>query len=110
MDHVNILKYKIVLSPEFSYEATNIYNHLIYNFNKPELAKKLRRKITNALSSLQFFPGRYLNLNNFIKTKTQNLHKILIDNYVLIYKIDYILHEVNILHIFHSNQDYLNLL
>lgn len=110
MANINNIKYNIVLSPEFSSEATNIYNYLIFILKEPELAKKLRRKITNSLSSLQVFPGRYLNLNNFIKSQNKNLHRISIDNYVLIYTINYDINEVYILHIFHANQDYFNLL
>lgn len=91
MAYINNKKYKIVLSPEFSYEVTNIYNYFIFNFKEPQIAKNLRRKITIALSSLQFFPSRHLNLNNFINSNHKNLHRILIDRYVLIYNINYTL-------------------
>ena len=62
MTYINSNKYKIVLSSEFLSELDNTYNYLIYTFKEPELAKKLQRKLTIALSSLQVFPARHLNL------------------------------------------------
>lgn len=89
MTYLNTKQYKIIWSSDFLSELDNIYNYLIYKFKEPQIAKKLKKKITTTLSSLQFFPSRHLNLNNFLNSKQKNLHKILIDNYVLIYKIDY---------------------
>ena len=70
------------------------------------VAKKFYQKVLNSLATIEIFPERNskLYLNNTV------YRKVNIDKYIIIYQVLKIPKQVIILHIFHGNQNYLNLL
>ena len=78
-------KYDIILSDSFEKELEEKFNYISFFLNEPAIAKKVYNKIINSISSLAFFPKRYSILFNI---KKHHLHRLTIDNYVIIYKID----------------------
>lgn len=102
--------FTIILSPHFQKELQKIYEYIAYKLKEPIIAKKFYREIIGSLNSLKTFPECYPKiLLNHNKT-TQDIRKINFKNYIIIYSINYSNKEVYILHIFHGNQDYFNLL
>ena len=68
--------------------------------------KKLYYDIRNTVSTLSIFPERYMKLKNDKK----NIRKLIVNKFIIIYKVDNINEKVYILHIFSEKQDYYNLL
>lgn len=101
-----MIKYEIITTDTFEKELQNIFHYINFHMQEPIIAKNLYNKIINSISKLNYFPERYFKLKN---CKTANVHRLIVNNYVIIYKISSLNH-VYILHIFHGNQNYLNLL
>lgn len=97
-------KYKIVMSENFDKELENIYYYIKYILLEPNIAKKLYNKILNKIFSLEYFPEGYPKLFPNI----QNIRKLFVNNYLIVYYVDNQKRFVNILHIYHSKQNYLN--
>ena len=98
--------YKIILSPTFINELNTICDYMITNLKEPQLSKIFYRRIIEKLSSLKIFPERHRQL----QIKDIIFRKLFFKNYVIIYQINFKSREVFILHIFHGNQNYLNLI
>lgn len=100
-------KYNIIWSPNFKRELESIYNYICNKLNAKIIADNLYNQIINQIYSLKYYPERYQKLN----IKDENIRRLIVNNYIIIYKINDIFpDQVYILHIFHNNQNYLNLL
>lgn len=96
-------EYNINLTDQFLEEV----NEILYFFpNSFSYKRKLYYEIRNIVSTLSIFPERYAKLNNI----KENLRKLKINKFVIIYKVDKINSQVYILHIFYEKQDYFNLI
>ena len=101
-----IKEYKIIWSPTFKKEFEDICDYISTQLKEPIIARKIYYRILAKLNSLKYFPEVYIKM----QIKDIEFRRILLKNYVIIYQIDFIYREVLILHIFHGNQDYLNLI
>lgn len=92
------LKYNLIYSEEYNEELTLIYEYI---------AKKLITKIRKEILRLQYFPKE----NKVISRRRENeLYRLIVKNYIIIYQIDIKIKTVYILHIFNSKQNYLKLI
>jgi len=102
-------KYTILLTWTFEKEFEEILIYIKYKLKEPKIAKKIYKKVISEINSLQFMPERYKRVQ--IKSdKAQNIRKMIINNYVIIYEVDNNYGQVFILHIFHTFQNYTNIL
>lgn len=95
-------EYRVSLTDQFLEELdTSLY------FLSSYLSKrKLHNEVRNTVASLSIFPERYNKISkNF---NTENIRKLPINKFVVIYEVDNENDEVYILHIFSQKQDYLN--
>ena len=99
--------YEIISTDTFEKELNNTFNYINFFLNEHITAEKFYDRILNSILSLEYFPKRFLRLRDF---KKRNLHRLVVDNYVILYEINDIFKQVYVLHIFNSNQNYLNLL
>lgn len=97
--------YNIQTTQNFEEEFRDILYYISSILKEPIISKKLYSKIINKLLSLNIFPERYT-----LISYNENIRKLLIDNFVIIYQVDISSNQIFILHIFHNSQDYLNLL
>lgn len=98
-------EYKVNLTGQFMEEL----NESLYFFPQSYIARrKLHHEIRNTVLSLSIFPERYSKIIEYEKFKTENIRKIPINKFILIYEVDNEKNEVYILHIFSEKQDYLN--
>lgn len=100
-------KYIITFSNYFYDEIEYIFDYITFRLKEPITAKNLYNDIIYSIYKLEYFPQRHPKINNF---KNQNFHKLIVNNYIIIYEINDISNEVLILHIFHNTQNYLNFL
>ena len=95
-------EYKIKLTSQFLEELDTS----LYFFHSYMTKRKLYNEVRNTVFSLSIFPERYSKINeNF---RTENIRKLPINKYVVIYEVNNDKDEVYILHIFSQKQDYLN--
>ena len=102
-------KYKVNWTAESRKDITRIYNYLLYNFEESDTARNLYYKIINSISKLSWFPERNPDISYYGNFNKQ-CRRLRVDKFIIIYKIDFNLCEIYILHIFHSKQNYLNLI
>ena len=91
----------------FEQELQEIIFYLEFYLKEPITARRLYKLIIDSVSKLDYFPEGYFKINN---SKNLNLHRILVNNYIIIYNVNRSKKEIYISHIFHNNQNYLNLL
>ena len=99
--------YKIILTEIFKQEVQEIIFYLEFFLKEPITASRLHKSIIESISKLDYFPEGYFKINN---SKNLNLHRILVNNYIIIYNVNKSKKEIYISHIFHNTQNYLNLL
>lgn len=99
-----IKEYKVITTDTFEEEVKNIYFKIKFYYKNPLKAKNVYNKIINSIKELNLFPEK------FSKVKNLNLHRLIVNSYIIIYEVNNDKNEVYILHIFIYNQNYLNLL
>ena len=77
-------QYNIIWSPSFFHELRSICNYLLYNLKNSSISSKFRNKVIKKIYSLKHSPERFTRLNF-----KQNIRKITIDNYIVIYEVKY---------------------
>lgn len=102
--------YTIHTTSTFEDELQNIISYIYFFLKEPRISIKLYKKIINEIFSLSIHPERYSKIHHKLNSDTLTLRKLPINNFVVIYEVDNLTHQIFILHIFHCNQNYLNLL
>jgi len=102
-------RYTISLSRSFTVQLNNILFYLDFNLQNPFASKELYLKIVASLENLEIFPRLYQKITSK-RYFNKEIRRLVVSNYVIIYEVDDKSHKVNLLHIFHSSQDYLHLL
>ncbi len=101
-------EYKINLTLQFQDELDKIYYYIYYSLHAPKTANKLHQKIKKSVYSLNFSPERYSKIYGLNNLKNENIRKMPVDNYIIIYQVNNLSRQVFILHIFHGKQNYFN--
>ena len=100
-------KYKVNLTPQFTEELYRILYFSQYSQNSLD---EIFYKIRNSVLSLDFVPERFYRISKLKKYKNKNIRRLPIGKLIIIYEVNNITYEVNVLHIFYGNQNYFNLL
>lgn len=100
-------KYKIVISKNFKEEINSIYNYLNFFLNEPYIAKNTYNNIMKSIATLIYFPERYQIVKS---THNSNYRKLILKKFIILYTVSFENSSVQILHIYHGNQNYFNLL
>lgn len=104
-----MINYRIIITQTFENDFKKLFNYISFINYKSSYLKILYNQIMNSIYSLEFLPERYAKIYNpSIGKDHSNLRKLLIDKYIIIYKVHSNTNEVFILHIFHSKQNYFN--
>lgn len=96
-------EYDIILSPLFNRDLENIFNYIFFSLNEPQVAINFKSKVACKIASLKYFPNRY----SKILIHNIQYRKMPIGKYIIIYDVNFSKKQVNILHIYHSTQNYL---
>ena len=84
MEYTN--KYKVILTSRFKRNLQDIYDYIAFSLKEPDVANELYLKVIKFVLDLEFFPKRYSRLYNN-KFKDENLRRLLVDNYIIIFKV-----------------------
>lgn len=103
-------KYSIFLTDSFKNEFERIMKYLKYELKEITIAKNFYRDIIKKIYSLELMPERNKILEEHYDKTTRVLRKTFVKNYIIIYEINQKSHQIFILHIFHMNQNYFDLI
>ena len=84
-----IRRYKVIISPDVKDELQTIYSYIEVNYKNRNSAKKVIQKLLKSMSSLSYFPEKYVKFQYF--KKKGNYRKMPVDSFLIIYEIDTIL-------------------
>ncbi|MBQ9267600.1 MAG: type II toxin-antitoxin system RelE/ParE family toxin [Clostridia bacterium] len=102
-------KYNIQITDNFKDEIANVIDYIVDKLKEPVIAYRIYDKVIKQISKLDFMPYRYPKIQNY-SNRQKDLRKLSVYSFRIIYEIDNNSKQVFILHIFHSTQDYFNLL
>lgn len=100
-------QYKIVFTNDSIIEMDNIYNYISKNLKSFNSAKKLMKKIDNAIEHLKYMPKIHRIIKRSLNPKFE-YRKIVINNYIIIYLVSENEKKVYIMHIYYCRSNYLN--
>lgn len=102
-------KYKVVMSNQAEKELSNIITYISQVLLEPNIAKNLLKKLTLAINNLENFPEKYSIISEDY-TIQENIRKCIVDNYIIVYRINYELLQVEISHIFYAKRNWMKLI
>ncbi|MCI9247391.1 MAG: type II toxin-antitoxin system RelE/ParE family toxin [Clostridia bacterium] len=100
-------KYDIEYSKEAKQDLIGIKQYIKYNLQEPETAQKLIFKIRDEISNLKNNPEIYSVIDDDIIRK-QEIRKLIIDNYIVFYRIKN--NNIEIVRIMYGRRNWINLL
>jgi toxin ParE1/3/4 len=102
-----VKKYDIEYSKEAKQDLIGIKQYIKYNLQEPETAQKLIFKIRDEISNLKNNPEIYSVIDDDIIRK-QEIRKLIIDNYIVFYRIKN--NNIEIVRIMYGRRNWINLL
>ena len=99
--------YKIIFTENAEIELDNIYDYISNTLLSENSAKELMNKIEESTLRLEMFPESCSTVDGYIINDVQ-YRKLIVENYVLLYHVDKVNKQVNIIHVFYGRRNYLN--
>ena len=96
--------FHIHYSPKALHDLRNIYAYIAFQLQVPETAKRQIERIQEKICSLDFMPEKYA-LVEWEPWKSQNTHRVPIDNFVIFYIVYPNIKELTILRILYGKQN-----
>ena len=103
---MDINKYEIILAKSAKKDIEKIYQYIADNLKEPRIASKLMYKIKKSIFSLERLP--YMHAEIHIKPHNKKFRRLIINNYIVLYKIDEDKKIVSIYNVLYGKKDYLN--
>lgn len=102
---MDIKKFDIILTEMAKKDLENIYEYIYGSLKEIKVADRLMRKIEAEIFSLEISPSRYMKVH--IKPKDDVYRRLIIDNYIMLYKVNIKCEEVIIYKVLYGGMDYL---
>lgn len=102
-------KYHIEFSRDAKKDLISIVNYIKYNLQEPNIAKKLSIKIKKSIYNLADNPKIYPIIDDTF-LKNLQLRKLIIDNYIVFYKILEKENKIQIVRIMYCRRDWINII
>lgn len=102
-------KYEIEFSKEARKDLKDIVRYIKYNLQEPNIALKFANKIKNNIEKLSENPNIYSIIDDKFLKKFE-LRKMIVDNYIIFYKIDDKQNKVQIVRIMYGRRNWIKLL
>ncbi len=100
--------YKVIISPSANADLFNILKYIAYELENPQAASELADGIERCYADLEELPSAHaLCADPLLRLK--GYRKYPIGNYLVIFRIDESVCEVNVVHIFHQTQNYIEI-
>ena len=98
-------RYDIVLTDMAKSDLNEIYNYIFKNRKEPSIANKLLNKIEKGIFNLENSPYRCMEVH--IKPRNRIYRRLVISNYVVLYRVVEEANQIVIFHILYGGRDYL---
>ena len=98
--------YEIEFTEDCREEIDEIYEYISEKLVAENSAKKLMRKMRDAIMDLSESPNLYMKIEKKDKLKRED-RRIVIDNFVVLYTVDESNKKVYIAHMYYGRRDYL---
>ena len=98
-------RYKIVIEKPAVLDLDNIYDYLKNELQEPKLAERIHVAITMAANSLGQLPMRYSIIDRE-PFYSREIRKMLVENYIIFYKIDICTSEIHVIRILHNRRNW----
>ena len=98
--------YEIEFTEDARDEIREIYEYISKNLVNKEAAKRLMRKMRNSVMDLAESPRLYAKIEKKDRMKKE-FRRIVVDNYIILYKIDENKKTVYISHMYYGKRNYL---
>ena len=95
--------YSIKQEETFKNDLKNIYKYIAYDLSEKRAAIKFVNTVISKLKNLQVFPYAY---KLYKKEENFEYRKLIVKNYIIIYKINLKEKEIFILHIYNQKVNY----
>lgn len=100
-------KYNIEYSRESKQDLIGIKQYIKYNLQEPETSERLIAKIRNEINTLKNNPEIYAIIDDELIKKLE-IRKLIIDNYIVFYRIKN--NNVEIVRVMYGRRNWINLL
>ncbi|MBR0197084.1 MAG: type II toxin-antitoxin system RelE/ParE family toxin [Kiritimatiellae bacterium] len=101
--------YKVVISPSANADLLNTLKYIAYDLENPQAATNLADRFAKCYIDLQEFPSAHELCRDPVLAHA-GYRRYAIGNYLVIFRVVDDVKEVRVLHIFHTLQNYLEIL
>lgn len=101
------IKYKVILTDRAQEELDEIYNYISKSFMEATTAQNLIEKIQKSILQLEDIPEGFSIIEQY-RDREYKYRKLVINNYVAIYRVDKEQQIVYIVRIVYGGRNYLN--
>lgn len=98
------MNYEVYISKVAKNDIVNIYNYIKINLMSPDAAINTVKKIEESIKDLNFMPERYEKIG-LEGLEYENIRKLLVKNYIVIYRVIKEEAKVEVLRVFYSKRD-----
>lgn len=100
-------EYTVIITDMALKEITDIYTYISERLFATKAAEDLMEKLEKSILRLEFYPDRYAVEYKYSNDRTK-YHRIVIDNFLILYSIDCSNKQVYISHMFYGGSNYLS--
>ncbi len=105
MKNMEYDKYQLKFSNVLEEDLSEIYNYIAQILKEPIIAKRLVNKIEEEIYRLEM--SLYLGQKVHVKPRNEEYRRLVIGNYIVLYRIEDTQKEILIFHIFYGKRNYL---
>lgn len=103
------MKYDVILSEEAHSDIDSVLHYIVNALKNPVAAKRMLDKIEQVYIDIADNPFMYAYCNNS-RLQNDGYRKAVINNYVLIYRVDEVKNIVFVVRFFYGRQNYIELI
>ena len=96
--------YKVIYSPQSLEDLTEIYEYIRFTLQARIAADNQSSRIRKMIRSLDTLPARHSHVD-WEPWASMKIYKVLVDNYMIFYRVDEELSTVSIIRIFYSGRN-----
>jgi len=101
------IRYEVILTDKAKEELEGIYNYISKSLLSKNTANNVMKRIENKILNLTQTPESYSIIEPYTKTN-EKYRKLIINNYIVVYRIDYDNNKVYVIRIIYGKRNYLN--
>ena len=103
------MAYKVVETQSAIKDLSEIISHIVVCLQNPQAASELADEITKCYTNLAHIPKMY-EICNGARNREKGYRRIIVKNYIVVYRLDEAAKIVYILRIFYGKRNYLEML